>query len=265
MTNPNIAEVIANDISAYKGENMLAVVSGYHAAGKTWFSISLAQVLSQYKKKILVVDTSKGINNVKMQLGLQNNHDLDQVVYGHSSINQVITPYPKGHFDVILSNPNSSCLNTMSQGSLQIFGGDLNIVAQNYDTTILDIDTGESLAVNALAGMAKTVIIVSSENLSSLTESCELIRHFTLHYPQSKLKIVINYVNSFIEGQRAYESLKSACQQHLEYVPELLGVIRQDARVRDSIRSQSTILNRYPSSEASLDIITIGKRIIQEI
>lgn len=262
MSEKNIAEIIANDISAYKGENMIAVISGKHGSGKTWFAITLAQVLSGYKKKVLLVDVAKGTTNVKMQLGLQDKLDLDKVVYGGYSLNQVVIPYNKGRFDVILGNGVSSCLSTMSQGGLQIFGGDLNIMSKNYDITILDVDSGEQKMIDALAGMAKSVIIISSDNVSSLTDSYELTRHFTKHYPQSQLSVIINYTNSQKEGMRAYEALSTTCMQHLGYAPKLLGVVRQDARVRDSIRSQSTIINRYPESEASLDVIEIGKRIL---
>ncbi len=262
MMESNIAEIIANDISAYKGENMIAIVSGEHGCGKTCLAISLAQVLSGFRRKILLFDAAKGINNVKLQLGLHQAQDLDKVIYGGKSLNQIIISYQKGHFDVILGNAASSCLSTMSQGSLQIFGEDLNIVAQNYDITILDIDSKEPKMTDALAGMAKSVIVLSTDKVSSLTESYELVRHFVKCYPQSQINIVINYANSQKEGERAYNALKSTCIKNLGVTPKLLGIIRQDARVRDSIRAQSTIINRYPQSEAALDMVDVGKRIL---
>ena len=217
MSENNIAEVIANDISAYKGENMIAVISAKHGCGKTWVSVTLAQVLSGYKKKVLLVDAAKGSNNVKMQLGLQDKADLDKVIYGGHSLNQVIIPYNKGRFDVILGNAFSSCLSTMSQGGLQIFAGDINIVSQNYDITILDIDSGEQKMIDALAGMAKKVIIVINDSVSSLVDGYELVRYFTKHYPQSQLNIVVNYTNSQKEGLRAYDALGATCMQNLGY------------------------------------------------
>lgn len=44
--------------------------------------------------------------------------------------------------------------------------------------------------------------------------------------------------------------------------PELLGIIRRDTRVRDSIRNQAPLISRYPTSEAAEDVIAIAGKLI---
>lgn len=249
--------------SYYKGRNMIAIMSGQHGSGKTWLAVSLAQVLSAMKQKVLLFDGASGLNNIKRQLGLDGCPDLDRVIYDGASLNQVITSYSKGRFDMILSNPASSGLSTMSIGCLQIFGDDLNIISQDYDKVILDIDVNESDAVRVLAGMSKTMVIVCNVSVTSLTESYQIIRDFSLHYPQVDIKIVINQADNFIEGQRTYNSLISACERFLDKVPPLLGIVREDTRVRDAIRNQTTVINRYPQSEASSDIMNLAKELLK--
>ena len=85
----------------------------------------------------------------------------------------------------------------------------------------------------------------------------------TSRYPNTSLRIVINQVNYIEDGYRTYKLLKKASSEFIKNVPTLLGIIRQDTRVRDSIRNQSTIISRYPQSEASLDIMAIAQRIIK--
>jgi flagellar biosynthesis protein FlhG len=75
--------------------------------------------------------------------------------------------------------------------------------------------------------------------------------------------VVINRVNSIEDGLRTYQLLDKACREFLKFSPPLLGVIRQDTRVRDAIRNQTTIITRYPQSEAALDVMTIARRILQ--
>jgi flagellar biosynthesis protein FlhG len=247
--------------SKYKGENMIAIVSQNHGSGKTWMSISLAQILSSMHKKILLFDGASGINNIKNQLGLNALPDLDKVIYGTSSLNQIISSYNKGHFDIILNNHDSANLSTMSIGSMQIFGEDLNIIAQNYDNVILDLDVNINKTSNVLAEMAKNIIIICNDNIASIADSYELIRQFHQRAPHSQISIIINQSNNYTEGQRAYNSLLQACKTYMDLSLPLLGIIREDTRVRDSIRSQSTIINRYPYSEAAIDLINIAKRI----
>lgn len=250
--------------SYFKGKNVIAVMSAQHGNGKTWLAISLAQVLGSLKQKVLLFDASGGLNNIKNQLGLENCPDLDEVVYGDSSLNQVAVTYAKGHFDVILGNYKSSGLSTMSIGSLQIFSDDLNIVSQHYDTTILDIDSIAVDASNVLSYMSKSIIVVCNDNVSSITESYKLIRDLYAHCPHSSIGVVVNQVNNYIDGKRAYDSLLQACDHFLNERPILLGLIRDDTRVRDSIRSQSTIINRYPAAEASEDVVLTAKEIINK-
>ncbi len=249
--------------SYYKGKNMIAVMSGRHGSGKTWLAVSLAQVLSAMKQKVLLFDGSGGINNIKKQLGLDDCPDLDKVIYQGDCLNQIITCYNKGHFDLILSNPSSSGLATMSIGCLQIFGDDLNIISQEYDKVILDIDVNDNDAAHVLAGMSKSVIVVCGNSVASMTESYQIIRDFYTRYPQTDIKVLINQADNYTEGQRTFAGLASTCQRFLNYTPKLLGIVREDTRVRDAIRNQTTVINRYPQSEASLDVIAVAKEILK--
>ena len=55
-----------------------------------------------------------------------------------------------------------------------------------------------------------------------------------------------------------------ACRNFLGLMPPLLGVIRRDTRIRDAIRNQSPLISRYPTSEASEDVISIARRILKD-
>ena len=48
-------------------------------------------------------------------------------------------------------------------------------------------------------------------------------------------------------------------------IPNLLGIIRFDTRVRDTIRNKELHLTRYPTSEAAVDICHIASKLIEEI
>ncbi len=249
--------------SYYKGKNMIAVISGHHGSGKTWLSISLAQVLSSLKQRVLLFDGSGGLNNVKKQLGIISNQDLDKVIYSGDCLNQIIIPYPKGKFDIILSNPSSSGLATMSLGCLQIFGDDLNIIAQGYDKVILDVDTTESEAARVLIGMSKSIIMVCNDNIASIIECYQNLSELYKQYPHKKIGIVINQVDSDVNGRRAYAELAFACERFLIGIPPLLGIIRDDTRVRDAIRNQTTVITRYPQSEATSDITALAEEMLK--
>ena len=85
-----------------------------------------------------------------------------------------------------------------------------------------------------------------------------------MQYPKCNLNIVVNQATSVREGKHTYETLLKACNNFLKISPSLLGVVRRDTRVRDSIRSQMPLISRYPTSEAAEDVIAIARKLIME-
>ena len=248
--------------SIKKGKNLIAVASGKGGVGKTWFSITLAQSLSILKQKTLHFDGDLGLANVDIQLGLMAKYDIGSVVSGSLTLNQVVHHYDKGHFDVIAGRSGSAGLASLPVGRLQILGEDLNVLASSYDKVILDMGAGVEKPVRILSGLAEKIIVVCTDEPTSLTDAYAFIKIMTMQYTKCDISIVVNQANSLREGQRTYDTLLKACNNFLKINPPLLGIIRRDTRVRDAIRNQSTIFNRYPISEAAEDVYAIAKRLI---
>lgn len=247
-----------------KGRNLLAVASGKGGVGKTWFSITLAHALSGYKQKTLLFDGDLGLANIDIQLGLMVKSDLGNVVSGTLSLNQVVHHCEKGRFDIIAGRSGSAGLASMPVGRLQILGEDLGLLAASYDKVILDMGAGVEKPVRILSGLAGKIIVVCTDEPTSLTDAYAFIKIMTMQYPKSNINVVINQANSLREGQRTYDTLLKACTNFLKITPPLLGIVRRDSRVRDAIRNQALIINRYPTSEAAEDVIAIAKRLLAD-
>lgn len=116
--------------------------------------------------------------------------------------------------------------------------------------------------VRILSGLAEKIIVVCTDEPTSLTDAYAFIKIMSMQYSRSDINIVVNQANSLREGQRTYDTLLKACRNFLKINPPLLGIVRRDTRVRDSIRNQTSILNRYPTSEAAEDVIAIAGKLI---
>ena len=248
---------------AASGRNMIAVASGKGGVGKTWFSITLSQALAGYKQRVLLFDGDLGLANVDIQLGLMVEHDLGDVISGEKTLNQVITHSDKGRFDVIAGRSGSAGLSSMPIGRLQILGEDLNLVSTNYDKVILDMGAGVEKPIRILSSLAQKIIVLCTDEPTSLTDAYAYIKIMTMQYPKQEIFIVVNQANTEREGQRTYDTLSKACKTFLHIDPPLLGIIRRDARIRDAIRNQLPLISRYPTSEAAEDVIKIARRLLR--
>jgi len=241
-----------------KGGRILAIASGKGGVGKTFLSITLSHALAHKRQKVLLFDGDLGLANIDIQLGLTPQHDVGNVIAGQVSLNQATTHYGAGGFDVIAGRSGSGSLANTPLSRLQILGEDLALMSSRYDRIILDLGTGVEKSVRQLAQNADTLLVVTSDEPASLTDAYAFMKVIALERPQADLRIVVNASNSTREGDRTYQTLLKACQGFLHISPPLAGVIRRDARVRESIRNQTPILIRSPGSEAAMDVQAIA-------
>ena len=212
--------------------------------------------------RVLLFDGDLGLANVDIQLGLMPHYDLGSVVAGKLSLNQAAMHYEQGGFDVIAGRSGSGSLANIPLSRLQILGEDLSLMAARYDRVILDLGAGVEKSVRQLARAADTVLVVTSDEPTALTDAYAFIKVTAMERPNLDIRVVVNASNSTREGERTYQTLFKACQGFLKISPPLAGIIRRDARVRETIRNQTPILIRSPSSEAALDITAISEKLL---
>jgi flagellar biosynthesis protein FlhG len=248
-------------VSAKRGR-LVAVASGKGGVGKTFFSITLSHALARRGQRTLLFDGDLGLANIDIQLGLMPQYDLGSVIAGKLSLNQAAMQYEPGGFDVIAGRSGSGTLANIPLSRLQIMGEDLALMAARYDRVVLDLGAGVEKSVRQLARSADTVLVVTSDEPTSLTDAYAFIKITALERPNTDIRVVVNASNSTREGERTYQTLFKACQGFLKISPPLAGIIRRDARVRECIRNQTPILIRSPSSEAAMDVEAIADRLL---
>jgi len=256
-----ISSPSANPTSRSKGRNIVAIASGKGGVGKTWFSITLAQALANKGGRVLLFDGDLGLANLDIQLGLMPKQDLSSVIAGRLTLNQAIVEYPEGGFDIIAGRSGAGGLANVAASRLQMLGDDLALLAANYDTTLLDLGAGVERTVRQLAHNAGTCVVVLTDEPTSLTDAYAFIKILHTERPDIEIKVVTNIVNSTREGERTYNTLVKACQGFLKFSPPLLGVVRRDNKVRESIRAQMPLLTRFPNCEAAQDVERIANNL----
>ena len=260
MTVPQLAQ---RPGSRPKGRNVIAVASGKGGVGKTWFSITVSHALARAGQRVLLFDGDIGLANVDIQLGLMPKHDLGSVVAGRLTLNQAATSFPEAGFDVIAGRSGSGSLANIPLSRLQMLGDDLALLAMSYDRVVIDLGAGVEKTVRALAGNAGTILVVTTDEPTALTDAYAFIKVTHMERPDADMRIIVNMANSTREGERIYNTLLKACEGFLRTSPPLAGVIRRDLKVREAIRNQSPLLTRSPNTEAAVDVEAVVERLLR--
>jgi flagellar biosynthesis protein FlhG len=246
-----------------RAKNLVAVASGKGGVGKTWFSITLSHGMARAGQKTLLFDGDLGLANVDIQLGLMPKYDLGSVVTGKLTLNQAAVNFPEGGFDVIAGRSGSGSLANIPLSRLQILADDMTLLAGAYDRMVLDLGAGVEKTVRALANQAGTIMVVTTDEPTSLTDAYAFIKVTHMERPGSDLRVVVNMANSTREGERIYYTLLKACEGFLKISPPLAGVIRRDLKVREAIRNQTPLFTRSPNSEAATDVEAIVAHLLK--
>jgi flagellar biosynthesis protein FlhG len=246
-----------------RAKNLVAVASGKGGVGKTWFSITLTHALARAGQHSLLFDGDLGLANVDIQLGLMPKYDLGAVVSGKLTLNQAATNFPEGGFDVIAGRSGSGSLANIPLSRLQLLADDLSLLAGAYDRVVLDLGAGVEKTVRALANQAGTIMVVTTDEPTSLTDAYAFIKVTRLERPGTDIRVVVNMANSTREGERIYYTLLKACEGFLKISPPLAGVIRRDLKVREAIRNPTPLLTRSPNSEAATDVEAIVHHLLR--
>lgn len=250
---PDTLSTAPIEMSPQKGRNLIAIASGKGGVGKTWLSISLAHALANQHQKVLLFDGDLGLANVDIQLGLVAQYDLGSIIMGKVPMTQAVLKSPLG-FDVIAGRSGSGSLANIPLSRLQLIFDDLQLLATQYDKVIIDLGAGVEKPVRLFAQNAGTLLVVCTDEPTSLTDAYAFIKIISAQNPNIDIQVVINTVGSVKEGERTYATLLKACQGFLKITPKLAGIIRRDMRVRDAIRMQTSILEAFPNADACADV-----------
>ncbi|MBL8660890.1 MAG: AAA family ATPase [Rhodospirillales bacterium] len=243
--------------------NLIAIASGKGGVGKTWLAVSLAHAMARAGRRTLLFDGDLGLANVDIQLGLMPQDDVGGVLAGRLTLPQASTPFAE-NLDIIAGRSGSGRLGSAPVSRLQHLCQELVGMSRDYDLVLLDLGGGVEQTVRQFAQTVDTCLVVVTDEPTSLTDAYAFIKVAHADRPDADLRVVVNIAASRGDGERTYATLLKACQGFLKISPPLLGVIRRDVRVSDSIRQQTSIMTRSPRSAAACDINAVALRLLAE-
>ena len=245
--------------------HLIAVASGKGGVGKTWFSITLSHALARAGKKVLLFDGDLGLANIDVQLGLMAKRDLNDVIEGNLGLEHVVEHYADGGFDVVAGRSGHGSLSSLPLERLNKLLQEIRNIVPQYDAVIIDLGAGIDRTVRFITAATDTTIVVTTDEPTALTDAYALIKLSHAAGHGDNIKVVINMSADLKEGDSTYNTLLKACKNFLKLAPPLVGIIRQDKRVKEAIRAHTPYLTRSPNTETAADIEKIARTISENI
>ena len=243
---------------------VLAVSSGKGGVGKTTIVANLACALSKRGKKVLVVDTDLGLNNIDILLGLTSKKHIGHVLSGKSNVEDIILHGPEG-IHVLPAGNGLQELTQLEPEKKMTLMGELDRISGDYEFLIFDTSAGISSNVTFFCSAAHEIFLIATTEPTSLTDVYALMKVLHTKHSQKHFRLIINSVSSEREAQGVYRNLTAVADRFLNGVyVEYLGYILRDPNVSKAIRQQKAFLEIYPFSKFSRCMNELAEKILKE-
>lgn len=237
-----------------RNARVITITSGKGGVGKSNIAVNLAVQMQRLGNRVIVFDADFGLANVEVMFGAIPKFTLADVIYQGKSIREIISEGPLG-IGFISGGTGISGLNDLAQEQLHYLTQSLAELDQLADVIIIDTGAGISNHVMEFVVSSPEVLLVTTPDPSSLTDSYSLVKslHMDPRYNKynTKVSVLANKVSSATEGKHVHEKLNSVVQQFLQSEILYAGMIPQDSSLERAVRQQQPVSIYAPSAKSA--------------
>ena len=140
-------------------------------------------------------------------------------------------------------------------------------LAARYDRVVVDLGAGIETNVRVLAGASGTVLVVATDEPTSLTDAYATIKVLATSHGRRDLRLLINQVNRPGEGRTIRGQLQQVVDRYVTpgldapVKLEFLGEIPSDPAVREAVARRQLLLECFPGSPAAQAMVAAATRL----
>lgn len=264
------AEGIRNVIKLQNQKNVpkarvITITSGKGGVGKSSVAVNLAVQLRKLGKKVIIFDADLGLANVEVMLGAIPKYNLSDLIYQGRDIKEIITEGPM-EIGFISGGSGITTMNNLTKDQISYLVHSLSKLDELADVILVDTGAGVADSVLEFVIASPEVILVTTPEPSSLTDSYSLLKALYRNPGFTKngirINVVANKVNSSREGQAVYEKLESVVSQFLNGSLNYFGMIPQDTSIEKAVRQQKTVSLTAPDSNSARAFEVLAKNLV---
>jgi len=241
---------------------ILTVTSGKGGVGKSNFVVNLSISLSKLGKRVLIFDADIGMANDDVLMGFLPKYNINDVLFKNKDLEDVMITGPYG-VKLIAGGSGLSRVEELTEEQREGFLDKLASL-QDFDYIIMDTGAGINRSVLGFIACCEELVIITTPEPTSLTDSYSLLKAVNHFKIKSKAKVIINRTLDAKEGIMTYNKFNNAVSNFLKMDIEFLGSIAEDRKVVQAVREQQPFMIGYPNCDAAEDINKIARKLIGE-
>ena len=228
----------------------IAITGGKGGIGKTTTAVNLGTALCELGRDVMLLDADLGLANADVLLGIRTRFNLEHVLKGDCTLEDVIVTAGSG-LRLVPASSGSLQMATLSRAQ---HAGVINAFSELFepvDHLLIDTAAGIGESVLAYSEAAHRVLVIVCDEPASLTDAYGLIKVLHKRRPDCRFEIVANMVDSASQGLALYEKLARVTDRFLHFIPAYCGMIPYDDYLRRAVQQQASVVEAFPWSASA--------------
>ena len=246
---------------------VITVTSGKGGVGKSNTSINLALQFRKMGQRVIILDADCGLANIEIMFGTVPKHNLCDLIYQGKNIKDIIT-WGAGDVGFISGGSGIVGMANLSRQYLTYIIQNLAQLDAIADVIIIDTGAGISDAVLEFLVASGEIILVTTPEPTSITDSYSLLkalnRHPRFSREVSQIKVIANRVNKASEGELLFKKLEVVVSRYLKLPITYLGAIPWDNQLSEAVMQQKPVSLSNPNAKSSLAFEQIAAKLMGE-
>ena len=234
---------------------VITVTSGKGGVGKSNTSINLAIQFKKMGKKVIILDADFGLANIEIMFGAVPKHNLCDLIYQGKNIKEIITWGPM-EVGFISGGSGIAGMSNLSRDYLNYIVQNLVQLDEMADTIIIDTGAGISDAVLEFLVASGEILLVTTPEPTSITDSYSLLKALNRHPRYSgettSVKVIANKVADEEEAKALFAKLEAVVVRYLRVPVTYLGMIPQDQLLARAVMQQMPVSLENPRARSTL-------------
>ncbi len=233
---------------------VITVTSGKGGVGKSNVAINLAVQFKKMGQRVIILDADFGLANIEVMFGAVPKHNLCDLIYQGKNIREIITWGPMV-IGFISGGSGIAGMSNLSKDYLTYIIKNLSELDEMADIIIVDTGAGISDAVLEFLVASGEILLVTTPEPTSITDSYSLVKALNRHPRYSKevshVKVIANKVENGQEGRLLFEKLDTVVARYLKIPITYLGMVPQDAQLAKAVMQQMPVSIQNPESRSA--------------
>ncbi len=233
---------------------VITVTSGKGGVGKSSISINLAMEMRKMGKEVIIFDADFGLANIEVMFGAIPKYNLSDLIYKGKNIKDILLEGPGG-VKFISGGSGIAGLGNLTKEQVSFLGYKLKELEEMADVIIIDTGAGISDSVLEFVSLSSEVILVTTPEPTSITDSYALLKALSAKEGFDKenmtIKMITNRVTSQEDGQNLYQKLSTVVNKFLTVNVEWLGYVPFDGYMQKAVMQQKPVSLIFPNVSAA--------------